>query len=284
MPTPLAKTIQIFLPTGEPRGIRVAELMTRIVQAVLIPRSDLAMAKQREELDHVALYFLFGESESSAMPSVYIGQTEDVRKRLDQHDARKEFWQTAVVIVSRTDNFTQAHIRYLEWYAIEAARKVNRYHVENEQTPSKPHVTEPMEADILDAFETASVLVATLGYPLFEPIVKTSDVELFYCNGRETKGVGQLVEDGFVVHKESYARIEITPSGRQSVESLRRPLLEAGVLVEVDGKLRFTQDYLFKSPSSAAAVLLGRTANGWVEWKNAESRTLDESRRAVESE
>lgn len=81
------KTIQIFLPTGEPRGIRVAELTTRIVQAVAIPRSDLTTAKARAELDHVAVYFLFGESEGAAKPIVYIGQTEDVRKRLDQHNA-----------------------------------------------------------------------------------------------------------------------------------------------------------------------------------------------------
>ena len=88
MNTPNAKTIQIFLPTGEPRGIRVAELTTRIVQAVAIPRSDLATAKARAELDHVAVYFLFGESEGAAKPIVYIGQTEDVRKRLDHSRCR----------------------------------------------------------------------------------------------------------------------------------------------------------------------------------------------------
>ena len=102
-----AKTIQIFLPTGEPRGIRVAELTTRIVQAVAIPRSDLATAKDRPELDHVAVYFLFGESEGAAKPIVYIGQTEDVRKRLDQHNANKDFWQTAVLGISRTHSFTR---------------------------------------------------------------------------------------------------------------------------------------------------------------------------------
>lgn len=106
-----AKTIQIFLPTGEPRGIRVAELTTRIVQAVAIPRSDLATAKARAELDHVAVYFLFGESEGAAKPIVYIGQTEDVRKRLDQHNANKDFWQTAVLGISRTHSITQAHIQ-----------------------------------------------------------------------------------------------------------------------------------------------------------------------------
>src|SRR5947208_537119 len=106
MSNPQAKTLQIFLPTGEPRGIRIAELTTRIVQAVLIPRSELATAKGRPELDQPAVYFLFGDSEEAAKPFVYVGQTEDVRKRLDYHNGKKDFWQTAVLVISKTQSFT----------------------------------------------------------------------------------------------------------------------------------------------------------------------------------
>jgi hypothetical protein len=105
-----AKTIQIYLPTGEPRGIRIADITTRLVLAVLIPRSELAIAKQRWELDHPGIYFLFGEDEG-AKPIVYIGQTEDARKRFDSHNNTKSFWKTAVFCVSKSQNFTQAHNR-----------------------------------------------------------------------------------------------------------------------------------------------------------------------------
>ena len=108
MTNPQAKTIQIFLPAGEPRGIRIAEFTIRTVQAVLIPRSELGEAKARSELDQIAVYFLLGDSEESAKPIVYIGQTEDVRKRLDHHNSNKDFWRTAVLGISRTQNFTQA--------------------------------------------------------------------------------------------------------------------------------------------------------------------------------
>lgn len=160
-----AKTIQIFLPTGEPRGIRIAEFTIRTVQAVLIPRSELSEAKVRSELDQIAVYFLFGDSEESAKPIVYVGQTEDVRKRLDNHNTKKDFWRTAVLRISRTQNFTQAHIRYLEWYCVKKAKEIGRYALDNDQNPSKPFVTEPIEADILDAFDTLSTLLSTLGYP-----------------------------------------------------------------------------------------------------------------------
>ncbi len=96
MTTATAKTIQIYLPAGEPRGIRIAEITTRIVQAVLIPRSDLAQGKLRKELDLPGIYFLFGEGEDEAKPIVYIGQTEDARKRFDSHNKTKTFWKTAI--------------------------------------------------------------------------------------------------------------------------------------------------------------------------------------------
>ncbi len=276
---PQAKTIQIFLPTGEPRGIRIAELTTRIVQAVLVPRSELVTARDRNELNHVAVYFLFGEPEDAAKPRVYIGQTEDARTRLDRHNREKDFWRTAILGISKTQSFTQAHIRYLEWYCVKKAREVNRFDLENDQPCTRPFVPEPMEADILDSFETLSVLVSTLGYPLFEPIVKTETTEKFFCRSRDADATGELVEDGFVVRKGSIARKEIVPSAQEAVTGMRGRLLDGGILAEEDGHLVFAQDYLFSSPSGAAAIVLGRTANGWIEWKDATGRTLNDAKR-----
>ncbi len=280
MTNPQAKTLQIFLPTGEPRGVRIAELTTRIVQAVLIPRSDLATAKARPELDHLSVYLLFGDSEEAAKPIVYVGQTEDVRKRLDYHNSTKDFWQTAILVISKTHSFTQAHIRYLEWYCIKKAKEVGRYVLNNDQIPSKPFVPEPMEADLLDGFETLATLVATLGYPVFEPIIKNDAAEQFYLKGKDAEAVGELVEDGFVVRAGAIARIEVVPSAQDTVPSMRKKLVESGVLVQEDGHLRFTQDYLFNTPSGAAAVILGRTSNGWVDWKSKDGKTLNEVKRA----
>lgn len=284
MTNPQAKTLQIFLPTGEPRGIRIAELTTRIVQAVLIPRSELAAAKLRPEIDHVAAYFLFGDSEEAAKPIVYVGQTEDVRKRLDYHNSTKDFWRTAILAISKTHSFTQAHIRYLEWFCIKKAQEIGRFALDNDQIPSKPFVPEPMEADILDAFDTLSILISTLGYPVFEPIFKTDAAEQFFLRGKDAEAVGELVEDGFVVRAGAIARTEIVPSAMETVSAMRNRLLESGVIVEENGHLRFTQDYLFNTPSGAAAAVLGRTSNGWVEWKSRDGRTLHDVKRAESEE
>ena len=277
-----AKTIQIYLPTGEPRGIRIADITTRLVLAVLIPRSELASGKTRWELDHAGVYFLFGEDEDGAKPIVYIGQTEDARKRLDSHNKTKTFWKAAVFCISKSQNFTQAHIRYLEWYCMQQAKDVGRYALDNGQLPpNSTHVTEPMIAELLDIFDTMRMLISTLGYPVFEPIVKPSTPShLFFVRGGGSDGKGELVEDGFVVFEGSRARIEIVPSATSALKPQRDKLIASVVMEERDGEYIFTQDFLFSSPSTAAAVVLGRSANGWIEWKDDHGQTLSNVYRA----
>jgi hypothetical protein len=279
-----AKTIQIFLPDGEPRGIRIAEITTRIVQAVQVPRARLDRVMSRKELGHIGVYFLFGDAGERAKPVAYIGQTEDLKARFRKHHADREFWTTAVFLISKTDSFTLAHIRYLEWYSIKQAAEAGRYTLDNGNTGSRPYITEPMEADVLDAFETGSVLLSTLGYPVFEPVAgrATTEVEqtVYYCAGPDAKGMGRMVEDGFVVLKGSTARAESVPSAHRYIATKRQAMAGSGVLVpEGAASLRFTEDYLFDSPSGAAMLVLGRTSNGWNDWKTDDGRTLDEVER-----
>lgn len=281
-----AKTIQIFLPDGEPRGIRIAEITTRIVQAIQLPRARFDRIVSRPEMDHIGLYFLFGESDEKAKPVAYVGQTEDLRGRLKHHQANKEFWTTAVFLISKTDSFTLAHIRYLEWYSIKQATEANRYTLDNGNAASKPYVTEPIEADVLDAFETGSVLLSTLGFPLFEPVAgrtrSDSKQITFYCVGPDAKASGRLVADGFVVLKDSTARIESVPSAHRYIATRRQAMIASGALVPDGHSLRFVEDTLFDSPSGAAMLVLGRSANGWNEWKTKDGRTLHELERIVD--
>lgn len=114
----------------------------------------------------------------------------------------------------------------------------------------------------------------------FEPIIKNDAAEQFYLTGKDSSAVGELVEDGFVVRAGAIARIDVVPSAQDTVPSMRKKLVESGVLVQEDGHLRFTQDYLFNTPSGASAAVLGRKSNGWVDWKNKDGKTLNEVKRA----
>lgn len=279
-----AKTIQIFLPGGDPRGIRIAEITTRIVQVIEVPRSLLQDFLKMPESEQVALYFLFGESDDGGDQKVYIGQTGDLRARLAKHNKEKEFWERAIVLISRTNSLTQTHALFLEWYCLQATRKAARYTDENGNSGSKPHTPPPLEADCLEIFATGHVLLATLGFPLFDPVAKPSEVspeqEIFFCRASGANGRGLYTQEGFVVLKGSVGRKENVPSivGTPG-ERLRERLVESAVMRVEGSTVVFERDHLFRSPSMAALALMGRTCNGWIDWKTEDGRTLDAVKR-----
>jgi hypothetical protein len=268
--------------------MRVAEITTRIVRVIEVPRSQLADFLKMPEAQQVGVYFLMGELSEAGLPRTYIGQSGSVGKRLAQHHQNKDFWNRAFVVISLTNSLTQTHALFLEWLAIAEATKAGRYGLENGNTGSQPYTPAPLQADCHEIHETSATLLATLGQPIFEPLTSAPTakgiVELFYCKGSGADGVGEYTTEGFVVHKGSKGRAEIVPSIQgTSHERMRSQLITEGVLTEIAGSagslLVFTRDHLFSSPSTAAMAVMGRSANGWVEWKTASGKTLDEVKR-----
>ena len=98
------QTIQIFLPDGNPRGIKIAEITNRTIKAILFPRNQFEAILQRSELANVGFYFLFGVADNGH-EMAYIGEAEDCAERLKQHQRNKDFWNYAVVIISQTHAF-----------------------------------------------------------------------------------------------------------------------------------------------------------------------------------
>lgn len=286
------KTLQIFLPQGSPSGIRIAELTTRIVQAVACPRTELEAVFKRPEIKHIATYFLFGGSDEDSKPEAYIGQTEDLIARLKAHDAKKEFWHTVVFIISRTHSFTQAHIRWMEWKGIAMANSAKRYNMSNGNNGSEPFVTEAMRADLDEIFETGSILLEALGYPAFKPFVEKPSTdssglhqEEWFLSGVDASARGSYSTEGFVVREGSTCRINLTTAAKGGfIESTRKRLLSDKILAEVNGRYVFAEDCLFKTPSGAATVVLGRNANGWTEWKNKDGIVIDQLRKNAAAE
>jgi predicted GIY-YIG superfamily endonuclease len=267
--------------------LRVAEITTRIVRVVEVPRSQLGEFLKMPEALQVGVYFLIGELSDSGLPRVYIGQSGNVGKRLAQHnqdtDRGKDFWNRALVVVSLTNSMTQTHALFLEWFAIGQATQAGRYSLENGNAGARPHTPAPLEADGQEIHETAATLLATLGQPIFEPLTNApsakGDKELFYCRASGGDGVGEYTTEGFVVLKGSKARLESVASIQPSQERIRQQLAAEGIMAAQGGVYVFTRDHLFASPSMAAVALMGRSANGWVDWKTPQGQKLDEVKR-----
>lgn len=304
---PSAKTIQIYLPKGNPRGLRLAEMTTRTVRLIEIPRIHIDDFFAMPDASQVGLYFLIGETESTDKPLLYIGQTGDLKRRLNQHDD-KDFWTRAFVMLSTNNTMTQTHALYMEHKAIATATQVGRYEIKNGNTGNKPHTPDPLKADCEELFYTLDVLLSTLGQPIFESlaihdsfyrnktdankltistVVKTeqgtevSTIEpipvLFYYKITDADAQGYYDDDGFVILAGSLIRQEQAVSAPPFVTKLKESLLSSGKLVAVDNKsYKLTENQIFKTPSGASSLVSGRSTNGWIEWKNEAGETLDE--------
>lgn len=276
------KTIQIFLPSGDPRGIRIAEITTRIVQVIEVPRSLLPEFLKMDESGRVAVYFLFGGDDEERQ--VYIGQTGDLRGRLKNHNNEKDFWDRALVLISRTESLTLTHAVFLEWLCIQSAREAKRYSDHNGTSGSRPHTPAPLEAECHEFFETGSTLLATLGFPLFRAVTDVSDADerrVYRFSYAESDAKGLYTSEGFVVLSGSVGRAKVTTSGHgRGIDQSRDRLLDAGVIRVEGDRIMFVKDHIFRSPSGAACLLGGASLNGWDHWKADDGRSLHDIERA----
>jgi hypothetical protein len=298
------KTIQIFLPGGEPHGIRVAEITTRIVQLIEVPRSLLANFLAMEQSSQVGVYFLIGEASEDGDRLVYVGQTGDLRVRLSAHNQKKDFWERALVLVSKTNSLTQTHALYLESLALQQIRQAGRFADENGNGSSRPHTPAPLEAECQEIFETGSILVSSLGYPLFDPVAQPKQREepgeVFRLrspsNGVEAKGL--YTAEGFVVLAGSVGRIDTAPSLGETNERWRQRFLDSGVMQpDNQGRLVFPKDH-FSSPQAVlplpclvappmggrnGRVPRGKPSTSWYENRRPPTHESPSLRRSLES-
>lgn len=279
------RTIQIFLPGGDPAGIRIAEQTTSIIRLIEVPRSDIAEFVTMPEAKQVGLYFLLSGDNKDEL---YIGQSGAVGSRLMQHhkDENKD-WERALVLVSLTNNLTQTHVLYLESLSIEKAKSCQRYNLLNGNGGQKPHTPVPLKADCDELHDIGSLLLATLGYPLFEPLTGPTEASaepLFICSRTGVEAKGIYTNEGMVVLKGSSAPMTTKRKTEQRFFDKRDQLLAKGVIAEQGERFVFQRDHLFQTPSGASMFLLLGTSNGWLDWKTEQGVTLhDYQGRALES-
>ena len=273
------KTIKIFLIDGEPNGRMSCELSNWSGKAYKIPRINIKDCSDRDDLASTGVYLLFGK-DNSGKDQVYIGEAESILKRLNQQLTQKDFWNEAIVFISKDENLNKAHIKYLENRLHDIAKSVNRYSVGNSIIPTQSSIFESDRAEMEEFIQYIKMLVNTLGHKVFDEkreFKPKQKQESFFINAaRGAEGQGVPSSDGFVVFKNSKAAAIIVNSMTPNFIKYRQKLIAEEVLIDKGEFFKFSDDYIFSSPSTAAAMVMGRNANGMTEWKNSDGKTLKE--------
>jgi hypothetical protein len=267
--------INIFLADGLPDGIRTVEKSNWTGLAVVCPRSRFPDAKSRAEFDRPGVYVLRGPSEVGDLPTIYVGEGDTTRPRLEAHFAKKDFWTQLILFTCKDKSLNKAHVQYLEARLLELAREAKRCVLDNKDMPQLPSLTEADTAVMETFLDEMLLIYPLLGLSAFDvPRREQASSPMLFLKSKGIVARGHERDESFVVLAGSQAVKDEVPSIHNYMVTLRDDLKGRGILVADGDYLKLTQDYTFDSPSTAAGVMLGRSANGRIEWQDQQGRTL----------
>ncbi|WP_294464009.1 GIY-YIG nuclease family protein [uncultured Anaerofustis sp.] len=270
------KSVNILMFDGNPKGIVMCELSNWNGRVYKFSRTHLKEFLKRDDSEYTGVYFLFGKDDMNN-DTVYVGEAEQISNRINQHLKDKDYWTEVIVLLSKDNYLNKAHVKYLEHSFYKKAKDEDRAKLINNTVPTKSSVSEYDESMLKEFFDNSLLLISLLGKKVFEhiadEITTINNESMMYIKAiRGADAMGMLTSDGFVVFKDSQIASDTTKSISYSLLNLRNKLIEEKVIVDY----KFTKDYLFTSPSLAAAIVMGRNANGRTEWRTKNKKTIND--------
>lgn len=198
----MGKTITTYLVDGAPKGTQYSFISNKICQMFVIPRSNLSYLNKQEKLQKPSFYILLGEDKATK-PQAYIGETENFKEPIKDHENKKAFWQKALVFVSKDAEMTKADVQYLEYKAIVEAKQTNNFVLnDNKQVPKMPNLPEHQKNPMDEFFRDVKFLTLFIGCNIFK-IIQSNNEHLFYIKKRGCNAKGFCDSEGFTVLKDS---------------------------------------------------------------------------------
>lgn len=271
------KTVKLYLLNGDPTGVKKVQLSNWSGVSFVIPRNKLEIVNKREELSKQCLYFLIGGT--SLNPEVYIGEAENFQKRIPNHQS-KDFWNTCVVFLAKDENLSKAHVRFLEAKFVSDCREANRAKLYNGNNPDGARLSEEDESEMQEFKYSIKLILSTLGYT-FHEITSVSDKssENYFIKAKGLEARGIYTSEGIVVLEGSQVSKNVAKSISERIQNLRDEKLLDETIIDMGNYYEVKHKITFSSLSTAADFILGRSANGWIEWKNSNNKTIDEIER-----
>lgn len=162
-------TIRIFVPDGDPEGVRLIDRMNWTGLGLVFPRAKWLEVRQRPELQRTGIYILVGYSnQDDDLPTLYIGQADGVRGRIESHYTGKDFWDWGAVFVSNSGGLNRAHVTWLEYALVKRANEAKRCHLDNGNAPQEPALSEAEKADTRAFLKEILQILPLVGLRAFE--------------------------------------------------------------------------------------------------------------------
>jgi hypothetical protein len=246
-------------------------------QALACPRSRFSELSRWDESKRPGIYFLF-ENAAGDNNTAYIGESEDVFKRLADHDRKKEFWNEVIIFTSKDENLTKGHIKYLEARLVELSLESDRYKLENSNTPTKSTLPRADAAAMEEFIDNIRIVLGSLSHRLLEPILKPStmdnavkpsslvDFDFSFTVNKLTAN-GKVTDDGFLLLKGSQIALNSSESMPGKSKSIKDDLISEQVLELKDNHYVLMKDKLMSSSSYAASLVAGNSRSGPQSWK-----------------
>lgn len=275
------RTITLFVMKTK-KNLKTAELDNWDGKAYIGERSHVNFLQNIEEVNAPAIYFLLEDSQENENDelSLYIGESDNVAKRLRVHSKPSEKWDKFILFVG--DGLDKAHVQRLEALIFELAQKNSEFFkLKNTQPPNKSSKLSESKMATINSFLDSMIFVLNnLG--LIDFAKKSSikkDKNIFYLHlkkeNKDKKAMLKIIENNYVLLKGSYLEKIPTPSFTKMPNwKKQNAFIEKGLLIEKDGVLLAKEDIYFKSPSGAADIVRLNSTNGRLEWKLESGTTL----------
>jgi hypothetical protein len=282
------KSVRLHLVEGTPQGILTAEIINWTGHVLSAPRSKLAGLLSRPEIAKAGVYFLVGPNpEDDGQTFVYIGQSENIGRRLTQHnkDGKKAFWEKTCVITSKDSNLTSGHIKYLESRLISVSASSGLVSLTNDTSPEPSNLPEADIADMEYFLVQLQLMLPLLGFEFLREKATLHKSYAVYANRDNSRNsrspvfeitsprhnltaLAQEIDGEFIVQAGSQCRSAWEGTAGHSYRNLWETLFQQSKIgPDETGRSAFREDVVFSSPSAAAAIVYGRAANGRTAWR-----------------
>jgi len=260
-------------------GARIIDMgSTKSCECFVLPRDKVAeVAKKQPHLQQYGFYILLGRNKNMK-PMAYVGQTNDFTNRVNDHKQKKDFWDTALVFVSKSDEIFPSEALYLEYLGWKAAKEANNYIIENSKDINEPHLSADKQNEMELFFEDIQFLTRFYGCRVFDrpekqPVAESAIEFTMLMPKSGMKATLNFYKESqrYVIVAGSTILAQTFDSCGKGMQEFRKQVIENKKLVAKNGELcQLLQDIEIPetscSPSGAASFCAGTARQGTESW------------------